>query len=267
MNWRIMTGIGLIFPIALFILALVAMKEPRPGLRLADEESTALRSPDANDLRIPEQTGFAGLFQRKSISYIFLGIVLSATLQLTGINAVMNFAPDIFKAAGVSDEYLANAGVGAWNFLTTFVAAILVERLGRRKLMIGGTVVLTIALIFTGIAFFFFTGITQSLLVGAGIALYLVGFEGGPGCLFWVLINELFPENIRGAANSFCNIVQWGFNLIISTTFPILLGVIGKEKAYILFWVYGGIGIVCGALLIITQKETRRATFNAPDYE
>jgi len=158
-----------------------------------------------------------------NIKYVFLGIIFSATLQLTGINAVMYFGPSIVRSAGIPNIYAANIGIGAVNFLTTGIAVALVEKLGRKKLMISGTILLTVSTFFIGISFHVFPPESQGYLVAIGLFFYLMGFEGGPGCVFWVVVNEAFPPHIRGVGNSFCNIVQWGFNLLLSTTFPIMI--------------------------------------------
>jgi len=261
-NWRIMTGIGLLFPGMLVILGLTKMNETRQFRRhVKDEEARALTSSAGEPSDgASERTGFAGLFlDCANFKYVFLGLIFSATLQLTGINAVMYFGPQIIQSAGIKDKYGLNIGVGAWNFLTTFIAVFLVERLGRRKLMIGGTVLLTLALIFIAISFRVFPSgsTTQGIFVGLGLAVYLMGFEGGPGCLFWVVVNEVYPEHIRGAGSSFCNITQWGFNLIVSTTFPIVTTALGPQNTDIIFYIYGGVGVLCVIFQLLLQPETK----------
>jgi len=251
-NWRIMTGIGILFPLLLFIVALTRMKETQHA---ADENATLLRAVGTDNTNY-QRGGFTGLFL-DNFRFVFLGIIFSATLQLTGINAVMFFGPSILQSAGIDNAYALNIGVGSWNFLTTIFAIVFVERLGRKKLMIGGTVLLTLALFFIGIGFHFFSGTMQGVMVGIGLALYILGFEGGPGCLFWVVVSEAFPPHIRGAGNSFCNIVQWGFNLLISTTFPIVKNALGSGRIDIIFYVYGGIGVICVFFLTLMQKETK----------
>jgi len=169
----------------------------------------------------------------------------------------MYYGPEIIKNAGISNANAVNIGVTGWNFLTTIIAITLVDKLGRRPLMIGGAVLVSVAAIFMGISDRYFTGSTQGWTIGIGLAVYLVGFEAGPGCLFWVLVNEAFPQHIRAAGNSFCNIVQWGFNLMIAITFPILNNALGSS-AYVIFYVYGGIGVVCCIFLLIFLKETKQ---------
>jgi len=262
-NWRLMTGVGIIFPIALMIFALYGVSEtktPHRYVGATDEESTALTTPAGDTYTYGlRKEGYAGLFcDCSNFKYLFLGIIFSATLQLTGINAVMFYGPQIIKSAGIDNGNAVNIGVTGWNFLTTFIAVLLVERLGRRFLMIGGAALVAISAIFMGVSFHYFTGSLQAWTIGAGLALYLIGFEGGPGCLFWVLVNEAFPPHIRAAGNSFCNIVQWGFNLAVSVTFPILNDTL-KSNAYIIFYVYGGVGVLCCFILLILLKETKDA--------
>jgi len=237
------------------------MKETRQFRRnLKDDEARALTHSAAEDDAANQQGGFSGLiFDCSNFKYVFLGLVFSATLQFTGINAVMFFGPSIIQSAGIDNAYAVNIGVGAWNFLTTFIAVFLVERLGRRRLMIGGTVVLTAALILIAISFRFTVGTTRGVLIGIGLALYLMGFEGGPGCLFWVLVNEAYPPHIRAAGASFCNIVQWGFNLIVSTMFPIVTTALGEKNSDVIFYVFGGIGVLCIFLQLFVLPETKES--------
>jgi len=252
-KWRIMSAIGILFPLGLFLVAFAKMAEISFKSHVLDHEDeyTVLNSvpSDETATSAADKSGWAGFFD--SSYYVFLAIVFSATLQLTGINAVMFFGPTILQGTHL-DEYALNIGIGVWNFVTTLIALVFVERLGRKKLMIAGVVVLTLAVVLVGLSFRVPSGTPQLVTIGLGLLLYLLGFEGGPGCLFWVVVNEAFPPRIRAVAGSFCNIVQWGFNLLISTSFPFLATILTEVGlADIVFYVYGGIGVFCIVCLTI----------------
>jgi len=80
---------------------------------------------------------------------------------------------------------------------------------------------------------------------------FLGGFEAGPGCLFWVLANEIFDEDVREAGAATSNILQWAFNLLVSSIFPIMFSAIGNDKT---FYIFGGIGVACTIYLAFFLK-------------
>jgi len=163
----------------------------------------------------------------------------------------MYYGPLIIQKANIGpNPDMLNIAIGVWNFLTTFTAVFLVERLGRKMLMISGTAIMSIALIVVGIC------LTESVVaensigrpigVSIGLAIFIAGFEGGAGCLFWVLANEIFDEDVRGAGASTTNVLQWGFNLVVSSAFPVMASGVGQGPT---FYIFGGIGILCTIIL------------------
>jgi len=137
---------------------------------------------------------------------------------------------------------------------------VLVERVGRKPLMMVGTLILTIANFIIGCAGFF-NAETKTIVVLVGLALFLLGFEMGPGCLFWVLVNELFPMDIRDNASSIINTLQWGFNLLITSIAPVmLLSPLGEKT----FFVYGAVGIVVLIVLQFKLTETGKKDTDTP---
>jgi len=80
----------------------------------------------------------------------------------------------------------------------------------------------------------------------------LAGFEGGAGCLFWVLANEIFDDDVREAGASMANVLQWGFNLVVSSLFPLMFNSFGQD---ITFYIFGGIGVACTIFLYFRLKD------------
>jgi len=176
------------------------------------------------------------------------GIALAATLQLTGINAIMYFGPKIIESAGFNNPNMLNIVIGAWNFVTTFIAAALVDRVPRKYLISVGTAVMALALLVTGICLSPVVpeGLGRTIGVGIGLIFFIAGFEGGVGCLFWILANEVFDKEIREAGATMSNVFQWGFNLIVSSFFLTMFEQVGEA---ITFYIFGGVGVVCTVIL------------------
>eukprot|EP01127_Copromyxa_protea_P006128 TRINITY_DN15942_c0_g1_i1.p1 TRINITY_DN15942_c0_g1~~TRINITY_DN15942_c0_g1_i1.p1 ORF type:complete len:426 (+),score=91.23 TRINITY_DN15942_c0_g1_i1:187-1278(+) len=253
-KWRIMLGMSVLLPIALLVLTLLKMVEPSSW------------TGDVDQMDYREKPSLIEILKNKQLRILLItDTVLACILQLTGINAVMYYGPDIISKAGVQNADLLNIGVGAWNCFATFIAIFLVDRVGRRPLMLGGVALLSLSLIGIGVVFLVTEKIGQvgtGIGVGVGLAFFLLGFEVGPGCLFWVVINELFPEQYIEFGGTYANILQWGFNLLVSTTFP-LLGAPDVLDSSGVFFLFGGIGVVCFIYSFIFLKETKKESYEA----
>jgi SP family galactose:H+ symporter-like MFS transporter len=177
-----------------------------------------------------------------------VGIGLFLLQQLSGINAVIYYAPTVFKEAGFdsgSTQIMATIGVGVVNVLMTLVGMVLIDRIGRRKLLyigFAGTAV-SLGMIAIGAA----TG-AQSLDILAiiGLTLYIAAFAASLGPLPWVMMAEIFPLHVRGLAMSVTSLANWGFNFLVVFSFPVLVSWIG------LGGVFGIYALVCVAGLVFT---------------
>jgi len=254
LQWRLMLGsFGAVLPIILMVLIIFGMKETSD--RSSSGEATPLQNKD-NYEPISQTGGWLGLFivPQRFLRQTLTGIVLSITLQLTGVNAIIYFGTNILqKAFPSSDPRLLNIGIGAWNFIATWIALALVGRLRRKVLMAGSTIVIAIALFVVGFCFQFITDErNRGIGIGIGLFLFLGGFEAGPGCLFWILANEIFDKNVLAEGASLVNVLQWAFNLLVSTLFPLMFSSVLGEAGT--FFVFGGFGIFCGLYLFFFLK-------------
>ncbi|MDO4210504.1 MAG: D-xylose transporter XylE [Bacteroidales bacterium] len=167
---------------------------------------------------------------------IFVGIMLSVFQQAIGINAVLYYAPRIYGDMGLSDPMVVTVFTGIINLAFTVVAIFTVEKLGRKPLLIVGS--LGMALGAFGVAFTFGNENLQ-LLCMVSIMLYAACFMFSWGPICWVLIAEVFPNTIRGAAVAIAVAFQWIFNWIVSTSFVPMANSLG-------YWVvYSMYGIIC----------------------
>ncbi len=189
---------------------------------------------------------------------LVVGIGLAISQQVTGINTVIYYAPIIFQFAGfksVSSAILATVGVGVVNVLMTIVGLHLVDRVGRRPLLLIGLAGMSLSLIALGMAF---NMSTQSHMLGwiAAISLmcYVAFFAIGMGPVFWLLISEIYPLRIRGAAMSVATFFNWGFNLVIGITFLTLIKILGRPET---FWLYGGLSIGTWFFVYFLVPETK----------
>jgi len=218
------------------------------------------RRPSLSDV-IQEQTG-------KIHPLVWVGIGLASLQQFTGINVVFYYGGTLWQAAGFTEASAlwTNVVNGSVNVVFTFVAIALIDRVGRRPLLLVGS--LGQALMLGVMAFVFGTaaqggaeGIQMEgnmglvALIAANAYIAFFAFSWGP--IMWVMLGEMFPNKFRGAALSICGLVQWGSNFLITWTFPILLGSIGLGFAY---GIYASFGVVAFLFVRLFVKETKGRT-------
>jgi MFS family permease len=174
---------------------------------------------------------------------------------------VIYYAPTIMGFAGFTSAtvaILATAGVGAVNAIMTIVAMFLVDRLGRRPLLIGGMIGMAIALFILGLAFALpafaseLGGVTVVTLM-----IYIGAFAIGLGPVFWLIISEIYPQNVRGKAMGLATTVNWGTNLLVSITFLTLVNLIHESGV---FWLYGVLTVAALWFTFARVPETKGKT-------
>lgn len=189
---------------------------------------------------------------------LIIGIGLAIFQQLTGINTVIYYAPTILLLAGLQSaavSILATAGIGLINVTLTVAAILLIDRVGRRPLLLFGLVGMVISLIILGMAFAL-PGLSGSLGLFAVISLmlYVGSFAIGLGPVFWLMISEIYPLKIRGRAMSTATVVNWGMNLMVAITFLSLIQLLGTSGT---FWLYSIIGIGAIVFVYFRVPETK----------
>ena len=188
---------------------------------------------------------------------MIVGIGLALFQQVTGINTVIYYAPTIFQSAGfasASVAILATTGVGVINVLMTVVALLLLDRVGRRPLLLTGMAGMVISLAVLGTAFMFPHLPGLRWLAAGGLMLYVGSFAVGLGPVFWLLISEIYPVKIRGLAMSIATVANWGANLLVALTFLTLIQIMGRTGT---FWLYGLVGLGAWIFAYVLVPETK----------
>jgi SP family sugar:H+ symporter-like MFS transporter len=271
-----------IIPAAIFFVGLLFICESPRYLVAANRTETAravlarLGHPDpAKKVREIQETLRTGHKPRMSDLYdpvakrirpiLWAGIGVAAFQQLVGINVVFYYGAVLWRAAGFSEgnALWQNVISGAVNIGSTFVAIALVDKVGRKPLLIFGSIGIAITLgaltwIFGSspldahgnLALTGFAGL--SALIVANAYIFCFGVSWGP--VMWVLLGEMFQNQFRGAALSVSGFVQWISNFAITMTFPILLGSFGLGGAYGLYTVFAAISILFVVKLV---RETK----------
>jgi sugar porter (SP) family MFS transporter len=202
---------------------------------------------------VSEKVDFKVILNKKYRPMLIIGIVLAVFQQWCGINTVFNYAEEIFKAAGygVSDTLFNIVITGSVNLVFTLVAMFTVDKWGRKKLMLFGSVGLAVTYILLGSAFYFqLKGIAVLSLVVIAIGIYAMSLAP----IVWVILSEIFPNRIRGAAMALSTFALWIACFILTFTFPLLNKGFGAAGT---FWVYAGICILGFLFVLRKLPETK----------
>ena len=202
---------------------------------------------------ISEKVDFKALFNPKFRVVLLIGMVVAVFQQWCGINTVFNYAEEIFTAAGygVSDTLFNIVITGTVNLVFTLVAMFTVDRWGRKKLMILGSTGLAVTYLLLGSAFNFqLKGVAVLSLVVIAIAIYAMSLAP----ITWVILSEIFPNRIRGAAMALATFALWIACFILTFTFPLLNAGLGAAGT---FWVYAGICLLGFIFIAFKLPETK----------
>jgi sugar porter (SP) family MFS transporter len=267
-NWRWMLGAGAVPGAVLFLGMLALPESPRwlAGQQRMEEARAALQrvrrgadieaemSELRTDLRqeggrlVPWNT----LFQRGARKPVIVGVSLAVFQQVTGINTVIYYAPTIFRAAGLSSDsvsILATAGVGLVNVIMTVVAMSLLDRFGRRPLLLSGLAGMIVMLLALSGGFAYGAHGAVAYFTVVSVAAYVGFFAIGLGPVFWLLISEIFPLSVRGRGMSMASVANWGMNFVVTLIFPPLVASLGSAAAFLMF------AVLSIAAFVFTLKE------------
>jgi SP family galactose:H+ symporter-like MFS transporter len=192
---------------------------------------------------------------------LVVGIGLAIFQQVTGINTVIYYAPRIIQSAGVSSAsgaILATAGIGVVNVLMTIVSMWLIDRIGRRPLLLTGIAGMIVSLGVLGWAFHSsVSSESLSRLAVISMMVYVASFAISLGPIFWLLIAEIYPLRVRSSSEGLAATFNWGSNLLVSLTFLTLLQGMGAPRT---FWLYGAFAIGAWIFSYRLVPETKGRT-------
>ena len=268
-GWRWMLG-ALVVPSAVFGLMIVPLPESPRWLmkrgRRAAAEVTLVRLRGAaaaaremaqiEESLLEEEGKFSELFHGGYGRAMFIGVVLAVFSQFGGINAIMYYGPELFKTAGSGEDqaFLSTVILGVTILLATFGAITLVDRIGRKTLLIAGVSLQIVALVAVGLLYMFKAA---PVMILGFIILFLIGFAPSTGAVTWVIISEIFPTKVRGQAMGVAVLALWGADYVVSQTFPMLKGSIGTSWTFLCYALCCSIGLV---FTIVMVPETKGRT-------
>jgi SP family xylose:H+ symportor-like MFS transporter len=268
-GWRYMFLSGTI-PAGLFLLLLLLVPETPRFLMMKGREDdaravlTKLVTPEEREQELSEiRASFAEHHSGKLFSYgtplILIGITVSIFQQFVGINVVLYYATDIFKGMGMSTNasLMQTIIVGAVNLAFTVVAILSVDHFGRKPLQIIGALVMAVSMISLG-ADFWLGG--KGMVALVAMLVYTAGFAVSWGPVTWVLLSEIFPNQIRGKAMAVAVAAQWIANYLVSWTFPILDDnpyLVAHFKHGFAYWIYGVMSILAALFMWRFVPETK----------
>jgi sugar porter (SP) family MFS transporter len=273
-NWRWMLGIAALPGAALAIGMLTVPHTPRwlAQVRRDDEALDVLKKLREHDEKADVDAELddihkanereAGskvkdLFAPKIRPLIIIGLGLAIAQQFVGVNTVIYYAPTILSDTGLtaSSSIAQTVSVGITNVVFTIIAVLLLDRLGRRSLLLIGTVGLTLSLALLGVYFSF-----PALQHGAGyvaligLLVYIAAFAIGLGPVFWLMISEIFPSGVRSKAMSVSTMANWAANFVVAGSFLTLNMLITRQGT---FFLYTAIGVAAFLFFLFRVPETK----------
>jgi sugar porter (SP) family MFS transporter len=202
--------------------------------------------------------GVADLLAANVRPLVLVGVLLAVFQQITGINTVIYYAPSLLNGAGfgANAALLANVVNGVVNVGMTVVAIWLLDKVGRRKLLLSGTAGMAVGMFVTAFSFLGSSDLKGGLAIVAvlGLLIYTGSFAIGLGPVFWLLIAEIYPLTIRGAAMSVATIANWAANFVVTISFLTLLDSIGGTGV---FFMFGMLTLVALAYFALKVPETK----------
>lgn len=273
-GWRWMFGSGVVPALAFLILMFFVPESPRWLVRVGKSQRAhqmlmrignqryadeTIRDIEQTLSKDTQKVSWSALWQPKVRPIIVMGMVLAMFQQWCGINVIFNYAQEIFASAGfdINSTLKSIVATGLINLIFTIAALPLVDRIGRRRLMLLGAAGLTIIYALIAAAYGLgILGLPVLILVLAAIAIYALTLAP----VTWVLLSEIFPNRVRGLAMSLGTLTLWVACFLLTYTFPLLNAGLGASGSFLLY------GVICAAgylYILRNVPETKGVTLEA----
>ncbi|WP_228850411.1 sugar porter family MFS transporter [Aegicerativicinus sediminis] len=277
-DWRLMLGVEAIPAIFYTLLVLRVPRSPRwLALRKKDDVaalgvlSLIYSQEVANEklseikLDLKDTTNTESLFKPKYRKVLWLGFFIAFFNQLSGINFVLYYAPEILERSGLvaKESLLSSISIGIVNLIFTFVGLRLIDRLGRKQLMIIGSLGYIVSLAMVGWCFY---SAASSTLLLIFILVFIASHAVGQGAVIWVFISEIFPNTVRASGQSWGTGTHWVFAAIITLITPLFLdkndGIFG-ENPWPIFLFFAGMMVLQLIWVLTKMPETKGVSLEA----
>lgn len=243
MYWAECVPAGLYFillfltsPSPRWLVKVGCVDEARQVIQLVDaEENTETVLADIQEsLAHEERSKGVDLFHKPYLGLIIIGMVVGMFNQLTGINIIMYYAPKIFKTAGFGENaaLLQAVAIGSTNLVFTFVGMVLIDKLGRKTLLMIGGLAMPVCL---GMFAYCYMNAKEPYLLIVSILVYVMFFCMTQGIVIWVILSEMFPNQIRARASAIASFSLWVFNALTAFLFPVLEEKYGVGPIFIFY--------------------------------
>ncbi|GHE39310.1 sugar porter family MFS transporter [Sphingobacterium griseoflavum] len=257
--WRYMLGIMALPAVLFYALLRILPESPRwlaihKGTAAANVVFARLGQPTSTaEMEPTKRQPATALWQKQYSKPIFFAVMLAFFNQMTGINAILYYAPRIFEMAGFEAQlaYLQPIFIGGTNVLFTLLGMSIIDRVGRKKLLLLGA-----------IGMFFFLLLTAFGLKGEHspfLLYYIIGFIGcfalSQGAVIWVFLAEIFPNEVRAKGSSLGSTTHWVFAAIISWLFPVVVE--GFEQGGFYIFLFYALMVVLSFVFILLLPETK----------
>ena len=280
--WRTMLGAAAAPGLALVAIALIAPESPRwltMRNRRAEAEAVSRRiephidvgehldSIEAALRKDKEAAPWSEIFHREWRRPLVVAIGLAVFQQITGINAIIYYADQIFASAGFATEasraMVTTWAIGGVNVLATLIAVAFIDQVGRRKLLLAGLVGMGVSLIVVGLAFQFIAPEGQGaagpsvagVVTVVALVAFITSFAFSLGPVVWTVINEVFPARVRGRGVALATAINWGSAYLVSQFFLSLVQAIGSSAT---FWLFALFCVIGWVWVYRTVPETKR---------
>src|SRR5690606_18689998 len=179
--------------------------------------------------------GAMPLFSRKYRLPVLLATLFAVFNQVSGINAIIYYAPRVFEMAGLGAQssLLSTVGIGLVNFAFTLIAINVIDKVGRRKLMLVGSLGLIVSLAL--VSHSFYSESPDGLAVTAYLMIYIAFFAFSQGAVIWVFISEIFPNEVRAKGQTLGSLTHWVMAAVITFFFPMLSTRLGGGTTFLMF--------------------------------